>query len=85
MECILSTTCSADQAAAMMKNSWRFACKKNSHVRIHPSTSDISVSPSGPLRYVATIEILDSAAAPWGQAEADGVSAVAAVFDNVLP
>ena len=85
MERIHSTTCSADQAAAMMKNSRRYARGKNSHVRIHPPTSDVSVSPSGRVRYVATVEVLDSDAAPWGQADADGGSAVAAVFGNVLP
>ena len=59
MERILSTPCSADQASAMMKNSWRYVRVKNAHVRIHPPTSDVSVSPSGPVRYVATIEVLD--------------------------
>lgn len=85
MERIHSKTCSAEQAAALMRNSWRYARLGNSHVRIHPPTSDVSIHPPGPVRYVATIEVLDSEVVVWGRAEQDAVDAVVALFGSLLP
>jgi hypothetical protein len=81
---ILSAICTADQAAAFMRNSWRYARLGNSHVRIHPPSSDVSVNPNGPVRYVASIELLGSEAAPWGRAERDAIDAIGAVFGSML-
>jgi hypothetical protein len=84
VERIHSRTCTADQAAVFMQNAWRYARVGNSHVRIHPPTSDVSVHPPGPVRYVATIEVLDSEVAVWGRAEPDAVDAVRVLFGSTL-
>lgn len=85
MECIHSALCTADQAATMMQNAWRYARVNSSHVRIRPPDSDVSVIPPGPVRYVATIEVLDAQDTTWGTADVAGVAAVQALFGAVLP
>jgi hypothetical protein len=85
MEQIHSRTCSAEQAAALiMKNAWRHALIGSHHLRIHPPTSDVSTSPQGWVRYVATLEFLDAADAPWGECDSAGIEAVKAVFRSLL-
>lgn len=84
MDRIITRTCTAEQCGVLMRNSWRYARVGNAHIRIHPPTSDVSVLPPGPVRYVATIEILDAEAEPWGRAEQAAVDAVAAVFGSAL-
>ena len=84
MDRIMTRTCTAEQCGVLMRNSWRYACIGTAHIRIHPSTSDVSSAPPGSVRYVATIEVLDSACEAWGRAEEVAVEAVAAVFGSAL-
>ncbi len=84
MERIHSTLCTAEQAGAFMRNSWKYAKVGGSHVRIHPPTSDVSVLPPGPVRYVAAVEILDTEDPTWGSADAAGIAAISEVFGQIL-
>ena len=84
MDRILTKTCTADQCAVLMRNSWKYTSIGNRHIRIHPPTSDVSVLPPGPIRYVASIEILDAPDDPWGRVDSDGVEVVSAVFGGEL-
>ena len=84
MDRILTRTCTAEQCGVFMRNSWRYACVGNTHICIHPPTSDVPVLPPGPVRHVATIEILDSVSEPWGRAEQAAVDAVITVFGSAL-
>jgi len=80
----MPSSCTAEQFGTLMRNAWRYARIGDAHVRIHPPTSDVSVLPPGPVRYVATIEVLDCDAAPWGLVEQEANAAVAAIFREDL-
>jgi hypothetical protein len=67
-----------------MRNSWRYAYVMKTHIRIHPPTADVSVIPPGTVRYVATIEVLDSESDSWGRAEEEAVTAIEAVFASAI-
>ena len=84
MDRILTSLCSAEHAGTLMRNSWRYTYVGRSHVRIHPPTSDVSIIPSGPVRHVAAIEILETEDRTWGSAEPAGISAVSEVFGKLL-
>lgn len=80
MEKIQSAICTADQAAILMKNAWRYALIGDFHVRIHPPASDVAAIPPGRVRYSASIEVLESESTAWGRADTDGQEAVRALF-----
>ncbi len=79
-----SAGCTGDQAASLMGNAWKYVRVKNSHVRIHPPTSDVSILPPGPVRYIATIEVLSNQDATWGTGDSKSAGVVSDLFGSML-
>ena len=84
MDRILTAVCTADDAALLIRNAWRYLSLGGQHVRVRSPDSDISIHPSGPVRYLATIEILDDADNPWGDADNDCINVVSRLFASEL-
>ena len=80
----LSRTCTGDQAAVLMRNAWRHALVCGVHVRIHPPNAYMTVHPPQPVRFISSVDVLASAIAPWGRAEAEAVAALEAIFGPTL-
>jgi hypothetical protein len=80
---IQSTNCTADEAATLMRNAWKYVHVGNSHVRIHPPDSYVSVIPQGPVQYIAIVELLQEADCTWGTAEQDCHGIVTSLFPDI--
>jgi len=83
MSPIHSTNCTADQAATLMHNAWKYVRVSAAHVRIHPPDSYVPVSPQEPVQYIATVEVLQQADSTWGTADQACASIVAALFPAI--
>jgi hypothetical protein len=84
MGAIHTQVCAAEQCGVLMRNAWRYAHIGGMHIRIHPPTADVSILPTGPVRYVASVEELERNDAPWGNADQEAVEVITNVFGPVL-
>jgi hypothetical protein len=83
MSPIHSTNCSADDAALLMKNAWKYVQVGATHVRIHPADSYVPVIPQGPVQYIATVEVLQKADSPWGTADPQCAEVISRLFPAI--
>lgn len=83
MSQIQSTNCSADEAALLMKNAWKYIQVGSSHVRIHPPDSNVSVTRQGPVPYIGTVEVLQQADTTWGSADPQCSEVIGRLFPAI--
>ena len=81
MSPIHSAHCSADDAELLMRNTWKYVRVRTTHMRIHPPDSYATATPSAPVQYIATVEVLNQEDKTCGEAE----RACAAVIGSLFP
>ena len=62
--------CTGQQYEILNQNVWKYTQIKGNQIRILPGTSEVSVIPSGEVKFTAVIEKLDSHNRTWGEADA---------------